>query len=377
MKKTLLLSALLLISCMEPQPKPDLATYTVDNFKIETIADNFNTPWSVAVLPNEGYLVTEKEGRLVRLNSDGSRDVIEPLPNDIFTGGQGGLFDVIIAKNFSTTGQIYLSYAYGTEKSNGTALIEATLNGNNLTNTKTVFKVTPSKDTANHFGGRIVLMPDDSLILTLGDGFTYREAAQDKFSYLGKIVRIMPDGSPHTDNPFMANKGHPEIYSYGHRNVQGAALDPKTDTLWTHEHGPRGGDELNEMAPGKNYGWPVATTGTDYSGSKITPHETLSGTEAFTHDWVPSIAPSGLTIYRGDLFKNWDGDALIGSLASKDLRRVDLKNGKAVGEDIILSDLGARVRDVRTDKDGSILLLINRQKDGTDGGGELLRILPR
>lgn len=377
MKKTLLLSSLLLASCLEPQPKPDLTAYTVDNFKIEVIADKLNTPWSVAPLPDGGYLVTEKEGRLIRLNKNGSRDIITNLPEDIFTEGQGGLFDVVIDNDYNVTTEIYLAYAYGTEKDNGTALIKATIDGNRLTNIKTVFKVTPSKDTSAHFGGRIVLMPDNSLILTLGDGFTYREAAQDKHSYLGKIIRVMPDGSAHENNPFKTDEGYSEIYSYGHRNVQGAALDPKTGVLWTHEHGPRGGDELNNMKSGKNYGWPIATTGTDYSGSKITPHKTLPQTEPFVHHWIPSIAPSGLTIYRGDLFKEWDGDALIGGLASKDLRRIDLKDGKAIAENIILSDLNARVRDVRTDRDGSVLLLINRDKDGTNNSGELLRILPK
>ncbi|MGJ8564372.1 MAG: PQQ-dependent sugar dehydrogenase [Alphaproteobacteria bacterium] len=379
MKKiTLLLSVVMLTACLEPQPKPDLTTRPMSDFAVDTVANNFNTPWSVAPIKDGGYLITEKAGNLIHLDKNGMRHNISGLPNNIFTEGQGGLFDVVLAADFAETGKLYFSYAFGTDAENGTALMEATLGENQLTNLYSVFKASPTKDTSQHFGGRIVVMPDQSLILTLGDGFVYREAAQDKQSSLGKIIRVSPTGAPHPDNPFKSGaEGQVAIYSYGHRNVQGAALDPVTGNLWTHEHGPRGGDELNLITSGGNYGWPLATTGTDYSGSKITPHKTLKDTTSFIHDWVPSIAPSGLTIYKGDMFPNWNGDALVGGLASKDLRRVDLENGKSAGEEILLSDIEARVRDVRTDTDGAVLVLINKRKDGTNGGGALLRITPK
>jgi len=209
--------------------------------------------------------------------------------------------------------------------------------------------------------------------MSVGEGFAYREAAQDKASDLGKIVRINTDGSIPSDNPFIGVDGvRPEIYSLGHRNPQGLHFDSVSGTLWSHEHGPKGGDELNLIKPGKNYGWPIATTGIDYNGAMITPFKSYKGMEPFVKDWVPSIAPSGLTIYRGTLFPEWDGDALVGGLKSRDLRRVDLEDSKFIREYILLEDLNARIRDVRTAPDGSILILTD---DDTEG--KLLRLTPK
>ena len=230
-----------------------------------------------------------------------------------------------------------------------------------------------SNDTSSHFGGRMVFLPDGTLVMSLGEGFAYREAAQDKASDLGKIVRINTDGSIPADNPFVGADGvRPEIYSLGHRNPQGLHFDSVSGKLWAHEHGAKGGDELNLIKPGMNYGWPIATTGVDYNGAKITPFQTYKGMENFVKDWVPSIAPSGLTIYRGDMFSEWNGDALVGGLKSRDLRRVDLEDGKFVREYILLKDLNARIRDVRTAPDGSILILTD---DSTEG--KLLRLTPK
>lgn len=372
-----LTSLLLLPACLEPQPAPDLTERPMTDFNVEVVAEGLDTPWSLTPIPSGGYLVTEKAGTLKHIGAQSSVSNISGLPGDIYTKQQAGLFDVVLSSDFTDTGQLYLSYAYGTDAANGTALIRAVLEDNLLTDIETLFKAAP-KDTAAHFGGRIVLMPDSSIVLTLGDGFVYREAAQDKTSHLGKIIRLNQDGSAFSGNPFFGQENvKTEIYSYGHRNVQGAALDPETGQIWTHEHGPRGGDELNLMTSGGNYGWPLATTGTDYNGAKITPHNTLSETQAFVHDWVPSIAPSGLVIYRGDVFPDWNGDAIIGGLASRDLRRVDLENGTSTGEEILLSDINARIRDVRVDTDGALLIVTNTKKDGEAGGGQVLRVLPK
>ena len=220
-------------------------------------------------------------------------------------------------------------------------------------------------------------MPDDTLVLTLGDGFAYREDAQKAETHLGKIVRLTRDGGVPADNPFKGKtkdgrEFKPQIYSLGHRNPQGLAVDRETGILWSHEHGPRGGDELNIITAGANYGWPLATKGRDYQGARITPYESFKGTVDPVHSWVPSIAPSGLVIYRGDLFPEWSGDALIGGLASRDLRRVDLENGKSVGEEDLLSDLNGRIRDVREARDGAVLVLIESGEDG-----RLLRLAPK
>ncbi len=373
-----LASLLALTACLEPQPAPELTKKTLSDFKIERVATDLNTPWSVAPLPAGGYLVTEKEGNLKRINSDGSIDEIAGMPTDIYTEQQAGLFDVVLGPDFETTGKLYLTYAYGDAGNNGTALVSANLLENSLTNTTLLFKANPAKDTAAHFGGRVAILPDHSLILTLGEGFVYREAAQDKSSHLGKIVHLTPSGRAHPDNPFINDGGaKPEIYSYGHRNVQGVFFDNMTGNLWASEHGPRGGDELNLIKPGENYGWPLATKGTDYTGAKITPFTSLEDTVAPRHSWVPSIAPSGLTIYHGAMFPDWEGDALVGGLASKDLRRVNLNADISAGEEILLSDLNARVRDVRVDADGAILLAINTKKDMEPAGGQIIRILPK
>ena len=381
---------LALTACLEPQPKPDLQEVPISEFNIQIVGDGFKNAWSVSQVGKWEYLVTEKGGELYYLviptPTGGELKVPRPivhgnkkqfvkvkfknLPTDIYTEGQAGLFDVVISPDFVDSKKIYLSYAYGTAKSNGTALISAKLTGDTLTEIKTLFRTSPPKAAASHFGGRIIFLPDDTLVLTLGDGFTYREEAQNLNSHLGKIVRLTRDGSTPGDNPKL--EGKPQIYSYGHRNVQGLAYDTESGEIWEHEHGPRGGDELNLIKPGQNYGWPIATTGLDYNGAKITPFKKYDGMIDPIHDWVPSIAPSGLAIYRGDLFPDWNGDALIGGLVSRDIRVVNLEGGESKGEISILSDLDDRVRDVRVASDGAILVLTDDPENG-----KLLRITPK
>jgi len=367
-KFLLLISALSLTACLEAQPKPDLKEISTSNFNIETLVKGLNAPWSVAEI-GSSFLITERDGKLFQISA-GEKTEIAGLPNDIFASGQGGLLEVIPAPDFDQSQEIYISYAYGNSDANGTALLRARLRGTRLENSKIIFCASPPKAAASHFGGRIVFLPDETLVLTLGDGFAYREEAQNINSHLGKIVRLTRDGGTPYDNPKLGDK--PQVYSYGHRNVQGLAYDVVTNQLWEHEHGPRGGDELNLIIAGNNYGWPIATTGLDYNGAKISPFKDYEGMTGPIHDWVPSIAPSGLAIYRGEMFPNWNGDALVGGLVSRDVRLIDLENGKAVSETSILSDLGERVRDVRVDKDGAILVLTDDPENG-----QLLRITPK
>lgn len=363
------LVALGLPACMEPQPDPQLTEKPSSDFKLETLGEGFRSPWAVAALAENEFLITEKPGTLIRL-SQGNRSEIQGLPEDILAQGQGGLLDVKLAPDFPETQQIYMSYAYGTMEANGTALYRATLDGKELKDSTTIFRTSPPKSGSQHFGSRIAFLPDDTLILTLGDGFGFREDAQKPGTHLGKIVRLTRDGGVPQDNPFLGQDGHkPQNYSMGHRNVQGLAYDTETNTLWQHEHGPRGGDELNIIRGGENHGWPLVTKGVDYNGARITPFEEKDGFISPVHSWVPSIAPSGLVIYRGDMFPDWDGDALIGGLASRDLRRVDLEKGKSVSETDLLSDLDARIRDIRLAADGSILILTDDPENG-----QLLRL---
>lgn len=372
-----LMVASVLTGCFEAQPAPKLTERPSTDFAVTEIQTGLANPWSVAELPDGTFLITEKSGKLLRAFRDGNRSEVEGLPADIYASGQGGLLDVVAAPDFATSNEIYLSYSYGTDDANGTAVLRAQLEGKSLKKPTVIFRASPPKAAASHFGGKIVFLPDDTFVLTLGDGFAYREDAQKANTHLGKLVRLMRDGGVPQDNPFIGESKDglafkPQIYSLGHRNVQGLAYDAPTNMLWEHEHGPRGGDELNRIVAGANYGWPLATKGRDYQGARISPYETFEGTVDPVHDWVPSIAPSGLVIYRGDLFPDWNGDALIGGLASRDVRRVDLENGKSVGEEDLLSDLDGRVRDVRQARDGAVLILI---EDAVNG--RLLRLAPK
>ncbi len=380
MRKFALISALMLSACLEPQPAPEITDLSSSDLTVETISDQLKKPWGVATLPDGSYLVTEFEGGLKHIKDGQTREIggvldISGFPRgSLHVKGQGGLMGIVLAPDFAESREVFLSLSFveKTRLQNSTAVYRGTLDGDKLTDGRIIF-TSAKKDTWSHFGGRMVFLPDGTLVLTLGDGFTYRESAQNLKSQLGKIVRMDRDGKPVADNPFAGNAdANPYVYSYGHRNVQGIAFDSSTGNLWAHEHGPRGGDELNLIKEGANYGWPLATTGTDYNGAKITPHRSYAGTEPFVYDWTPSIAPSGLTIYQGDMFPEWKGDAFVGALVGRSVWRIDLDGTKAKGETRLLADLGARIRDVKTDQDGALLVL-TESKDG----GQLLRITPK
>lgn len=356
-------------SCLETQTSPTLEEISSLAFDIKTEATALINPWSVAELPNGDFLITERGGRLIRV-SQGKPIELSGLPDDILVAGQGGLLDIVLAPDFTETSEIYFSYAYGQIDANGTALAKAKLSSTNIEDVEVIFRANPPKSAPQHFGSRIAFLPDDTIIVTLGEGFALREDAQKPNTHLGKLIRLNRDGSAPINNPFIESPEYKaEIYSLGHRNVQGLVFDKATGVIWSHEHGPRGGDELNIIRPGENYGWPIVTKGTDYNGARITPFEEKEGMVEPVYYWVPSIAPSGLAIYRGDMFPEWQGDAIIGGLASRDLRLVNLKGGQAVNEIDLLSDLDKRIRDVRIAKDGSLLVLTD-----DDENGQLLRV---
>lgn len=340
-------------------------------YKIVPVAEGLDHPWSLTFMPDGSMLIVELSGN-VRLMRGGvlSPDPVEGVPA-VYFESQGGLFDLLLDPDFTENGIIYLSYAHGTPGENGTRVSRAHFDGSTISDLEVIFDAQPAKDTPVHYGGRMTFLPDGTLLVTVGDGFDYREKAQKLDTDIGKIIRINRDGSVPADNPFAGRDGaRPEIWSYGHRNMQGILYDEASGLVYEHEHGPQGGDEINIIEPGKNYGWPVITYGIDYSGARISPYTEYEGMEQPLLHWTPSIAPSGFTLYRGDRFPQWDGDLFVGALAAKHLRRIDLENGVPIGQEELFGELGERIREVRTGPDGSLYLV-------TDGeNGSVLRVDP-
>lgn len=346
-----LLAALLLgvaASCSASNPSAP--------YRLETWATGLETPWSLAFLPDGTALVTERPGTLRRIAADGT--VGPPIAGvpAVYHAGQGGLFDVVLHPGFERNALVYLTYAEGPPGSNATAVARGRLDGDRLADTEVVYRVTPRKDTPVHFGGRMAFLADGTLLLTTGDGFDEREAAQDIGSELGKLLRMTDTGQPVEGNPFPEDG--PYVYTWGHRNPQGLAV-ADDGTIWLHEHGPKGGDEVNLIEKGGNYGWPAVTHGVDYSGAIISPHTSLPGMVQPEHDWVPSIAPSGLAIYDGAMFPEWRGDLFVGGLVSHDVRRLAVTNGSLGAEEILFGELGVRIRDVRVGPEGALYIVTN------------------
>lgn len=335
--------------------------------KVDTIADNLNHPWGMAFLPDGRLLVTERSGNLRILRSDST--LSEPLQGvpEVFSKGQGGLLDVALDPDFSNNSLVYLAFSEpGDNSTASTALGRGKLNDERLDNFSVIFRQEPKVEGPNHFGGRIVFSPDGKLFLTMGERFK-GDPAQDLYNHLGTIVRINPDGSVPEDNPFTDRpNAKPEIWSYGHRNIESAAFDPATNLLWIAEMGPQNGDELNQPVAGENYGWPVVSWGEHYDGRDIPdPPTRPEFADAVLH-WTPVISPSGMIFYTGDMFSEWQNDMLIGGLSSQGIVRVRI-NGKEAKEVERIS-LGARIRDVKQAPDGSVYVLTDQ------GNGKILRL---
>ena len=341
---------------------------------VERLAGPLEHPWSVAVLPDGAMLVTERPGRL-RLVVDGElqSEPVSGVP-DVRAGGQGGLLDVVLDPDFAGNRMIYLAYSEAGEGGAGTAVARGRLARDGATarleDVEVIFRQVPKVGGSSHFGARLVFAPDGKLFIGLGDR-QQRERAQDLSTTIGKLVRINADGSIPDDNPFVGQEGAlPEIWSYGHRNIQAAALDPSTSDVVAIEHGARGGDEINYPEVGKNYGWPVITHGVDYSGEPIGVGKAAEGMEQPIYQWTPSIAPSGMAYYTGTAFPEWNGDLFVGALRGQMLVRLDIEGDRVVGEERLLEGEIGRIRDVRQGPDGSLLVL-------TDAGdGALWRLSP-
>jgi glucose/arabinose dehydrogenase len=353
-------------------PPPQPAKLIKTGYTVTVIAQGLDHPWSMAFLPDGSMLVTERVGRL-RLIKNGSL-LTKPIGGvpAVHTGSQAGLFDIVLHPNFAQNNIVYLTYAAGTKAANGTQVARARFDGSTLQDLQVIFKALPLKDTDNHYGGRMAFLPDGTFALTIGEGFEYREKAQDLTSDLGKIVRLNEDGSVPKDNPFVGQASvRPEIYTWGHRNEQGLTFDAQSGRLYETEHGPRGGDELNIIVASRNYGWPVITYGMDYSGAYVSPYSQRPGLEQPVIYWTPSIAPSGLAMYRGDKFPAWRGDLFVGALAFKHLRRIHLdERGNVVDQEQLLNDLHWRIRDVRAAPDGYLYACTD------EADGRVLRLEP-
>jgi glucose/arabinose dehydrogenase len=337
-----------------------------------TVTAGLEHPWGMAFLPDGRVLVTERPGRLRIIERDGQKG--PPLAGvpAVDARGQGGLLDVELDPAFAVNRLVYLSYSEPREGGNGTSVARGVLEESNLAAVQVIFRQQPAMQGGHHFGSRLVFARDGTLFITLGERNVGRAQAQTLDNTIGKIVRVNPDGSIPSDNPFVGRNGAlPEIWSYGHRNVQGAALHPVTGELWANEHGPKGGDELNRVLPGRNYGWPTVSYGVEYSGAKISDSGTAPGIEPPVHYWVPSIATSGLMFYTGQQFPAWRGSAFVGGLKSQQLVRLVLDGDRVVEEERLLRGvLKERVRDVEQGPDGYIYLLTD------EDNGRLLRLQP-
>lgn len=336
--------------------------------RVTTVARGLENPWALAFLPDGRMLVTERPGRMRVVARDGSLGA--PLANlpAVFAQGQGGLLDVVLDRDFSTSRVIYFTFSEPGDGGAATSVARARLGANALEDVKVIFRQMPKVRGGLHFGSRIVQARDGNLWVGLGER-GQRERSQDLGVHLGKVVRIRPEGGAPPDNPFAGRSGVlPEIWSYGHRNIQGAILHPATGALWTVEHGARGGDEINRPEAGRNHGWPVITYGRDYSGLPIGEGTAKAGMEQPVHYWDPSIAPSGMAYYDATAIPGWKGSLLVGSLKFGLLARLQLEGGKVVREERLLQGLGERVRDVRVGPDGLVYLLT----DNADG--RILRV---
>jgi glucose/arabinose dehydrogenase len=357
-------------------PLPALAADTVKSqlhsFRVVTVAGGLEHPWGLAFLPDGRMLVTERPGRLRIVGADGK---LQPQPvaglPKVAERGQGGLLDVALHPRFAENGLVYLSYNAQGPGGHGTEVARGRLAGDRLEDVRVIFRLEPKSGGGRHFGSRLVFDRQGLLYVTLGDRGE-QDRAQKLGDLAGKVVRIKDDGAVPADNPFVNRAGaRPEIYSLGNRNVQGAALHPATGELWTHEHGPQGGDEVNVIRAGRNYGWPVITYGAEYvTGFKIGEGTRKEGMEQPLHQWTPSIAPSGMAFYTGDRFPQWKGDAFVGALRFQMLVRLRFDGEKVVTEERMLEGSVGRIRDVRQGPDGFIYLLTD------SSNGLLVRLEP-
>lgn len=343
-------------------------------YRVEAVATGLVHPWSIAFLPGGRMLVTERVGqlRLIEPGANGQLQLrAEPVAGvpPVLARGQAGLFDVLLAPDFAQTGRLMLSFAHGSPEANHLRVVSARFDGRQLQAVQTIFTSQPAKTDTQHFGGRMAWLADGTLLFGMGDGNLERTDAQRLHTHLGKFMRVQSDGSVPTDNPFVTRKDAlAEIYTFGHRNPQGIVV--VNGVPYAHEHGARGGDELNRIEPGANYGWPITTGGIDYTYARITPYRSLPGIQPPLLEWTPSIAPAGLAWYDGALFPAWRGSLFVAALAERSVRRVPLSKGVPGQQEVLFQEIGERIRDVQAGPDGAIYLLTDSPN------GRVLRVVP-
>ena len=365
----LVLSFLWLLAYQDAGAQTQRAASREHRFQVVPVATGLEHPWSVAFLPGGDMLVTERPGRLLRVGADGSARPVGGLP-PVTAVGQGGLMDLTLDPGFADNRRLYFSYTEQVEGGWRTAVARAELSGDRLISVRRIFAMNRASSDGRHFGSRLAFLADGDLVVTVGDR-GQRERAQDPSDHAGSVLRIRPDGSPSPRTAALAIPGAaPEVFTFGHRNPQGLAVHPATGAIWIHEHGPRGGDEINVLRGGANYGWPVVTHGREYAGGSIGTGTEAPGMEPPLLHWTPSIAPSGMAFYTGTEFPRWRGDLFVGALVGRHLRRVVLRGGAVAAQEVLLEDRRRRIRDVRQGPDGRLWLLTD------EPSGALYRIEP-
>ncbi len=371
----LMLSVLLLLACEGGAAEIQRHASREHPFRLVPVATGLIRPWAVAFLPGGDMLVTERRGRLLRVGADGGTRPVGGLP-PIAAMGQGGLLDLALDPGFAGNRRLYFSYTERSRRGGGrfrTAVARAELAGDRLVAVRRIFAMNRVSRRTDRFGSRLAFLADGDLVVTVGDR-GQRHWAQDPYNHAGSVLRIRPDGSPSPRTAALAIPGAaPEVFTFGHRNPQGLAIHPATGAIWIHEHGPRGGDELNVLRGGANYGWPVVTYGREdweYEGGRIGMGTEAPGMEPPLLHWTPSIAPSGMAFYTGTGFPRWRGDLFVGALRGRHLRRIVLHGGRVAAQEVLLKDRGERVRDVRQGPDGRLWLLTDKRP------GALYRIEP-
>ena len=357
---------------MLPQQQTPWQDSDALDYRVEVVADGLKHPWGIAFLPDGRKLISELPGDVRVIDASGVLQE-EPLSGvpEVLLLGQGGLLDIAISPDFSSDNYVFLTYACGTATASNTCLSRSELAGNALVNTTVLLQARPAKSTALQYGSRMLFLPDKTLLVSIGDRFDFREEAQSLQEHYGKLLRLTMDGVAPEDNPFQGEPEHyPEIYSYGHRNPQGLYYDEVTDTLYASEHGPFGGDEINIVTAGSNYGWPVATHGVHYAGDYVSPYDSVAFAESPIYHWTPSIAPSGITLYRGTDFPELAGDLLVSALGGMAVFRLQLEDDQVIESQRLFHKLRKRIRQVTVGPNGSLYLLTDHDP------GQLLRIVP-
>jgi glucose/arabinose dehydrogenase len=363
-------ASLLALTASVPALAQDVTDSEQESFTVSVVAEGLEYPWSIAFLPSGEMLVSEREGRLRVISQDGLREApVAGIPEDLLVERQGGLLDIALAPDFENSRHVYFTYAAGEVDANRTTLARGRLNADLtvLEGVEVLFQVNRDTPAGFHFAGRMLFNDDGTLFVTVGDGGRTLDQAQNVENHLGTVIRLNLDGSIPADNPVIEGAAA-GIYSFGHRNPQGIARNPDTGSVWAHEHGPRGGDELNIIEPGNNYGWPTVSYGINYNGSLLTDEREREEFVGPLWYWVPSIAPSGMAFYDGDQFAAWQNDLFVSALAGYKLQRLEMDGDRVISTEDLLVDREQRYRDVRVGPDGSLYLLVD------DLEGQVLRL---